>query len=335
MSEVDQILPTFFPPGGPGAVVAYARGSNAPTVEHYGYANVESKKPLSPSAIFDLASVSKSFTGAAVALLCERGDLKVDAPIENYLPSLEQPSKERRITVRDLLRHTSDLPDYLGHFSEDEFGSLTNNDVITFARARLSDCHPGAAFAYSNTNYALLASILEHVSGKSYAALLEEEVFRPLNLLNTRVLTPGWHDEKRPTGYVNARVGGAEFTESQIDMKVLGDGGVFSTATDLIWWFQVLAKGQFFQHEGVTKMLTPGFLDSGETVNYGWGVVVEESGRGRWFGHTGGWYGVSTFASHDEATDTTLVILSNEVRMPVTRLSYMYLRYVASTFRSS
>ena len=330
MTETSRILAQFFSPDGPGAVVAHTRGSEAPTIECYGYANIETKKLLSPSALFDLASVTKSFTGAAVALLYERGDLRVDAPLGDYLPSLEQPFEKRPVTVQDLLWHTSDLPDYLGHFSEDRFEDLTNDDVITFAEARLSECRPGKAFAYSNTNYALLASILERVSGKSYAELLEGEIFRPLNLANMRVLTAGWHDEARPTGYVNARMGGAEFVESRVDIKVLGDGGVFSTAADLVRWFQAFAKGQLLQNEGTAKMFTPGSLDNGETLKCGWGVAVKESGRGRWFGHTGGWYGVSTFAGHDEATDTTLVILSNEERLPIMRLSHMYSGYLAS-----
>ena len=272
MSKVDGILPTFFSPDGPGAVVAYARGSDAPITECYGYANIEAKKPLSPSSIFDLASVSKSFTGAAVALLYERGDLGVDAPIEEYLPSLEQPAKERHVTVRDLLWHTSDLPDFLEHFSEEELEVITNDDLVAFAREHLPNCRPGAAFAYSNTNYTLLASILERVSGKSYAALLEAEVFRPLGLSETHVLTSDWHAEERITGYVNTRLGAVKWRESQLDMQVLGDGGVFSTASDLMRWFRALAKGRLFQNGDIKEMLTPGHLDNGHRIDYGWGL---------------------------------------------------------------
>ena len=324
MVETEQILAAFCPLEGPGAVVAYARGRGAPTTECCGYADIRAKKPLSPSSLFDLASVGKSFTGAAVALLCERGDLEVDAPIDDYL-SLEQPAKARHVSVRDLLQHTSDLPDYLEHFSEKELTTTTNDEVVAFAGEHLPNCTPGAAFIYSNTNYALLASILERVSGKPYAALLEERLFRPLGLRETHVLIPGQHVEERVTGYVNTRLGSAEWAEHRLDLHVFGDGGVFSTAGNLVTWFQALAGGQLLQKD--TELLVPGRLDDGSRIDYGWGVVLE---GGKWLGHTGSWYGAEAFAGHSAATDTTLAVLSNEAGTPVTRLAHAYSRQLRS-----
>ena len=324
------ILPTFFPPDGAGAVVAYARGAGAPTVECYGFADVASKKRLSPSSLFDLASLSKSFTGAAVALLYERGALEPDAPLSVYFPSFEEAQEPRPVTLQDLLWHTSGLPDYLGHFSEGDLAGLSNDDVVAFAGERLPDCRPGLNHEYSNTNYALLATVIEKVSGRSYATFLREEVFVPLSLPNIRVLEPGWHDDERVSGYVNTRLGGVRLGENELDMQVLGDGGVFSTAGDLVRWFQALVKGGLLR-EGASKMLTPGRLDDGTPVDYGWGVVLEQGEGRRWFGHDGSWYGASTFAGYDEKTDITFALLSNEVNVPVTRIWQTYQRHLSST----
>ena len=329
MPHTKHILPTLFSPGGAGAVVAYARGAGAPTVERYGYADVASKKRLSPSSLFDLASLSKSFTGAAVALLYERGALEPDAPLNVYFPSFGEAQKPRPVTLQDLLWHTSGLPDYLGHFSEGHLAALTNDDVVAFAGERLPDCRPGLNHEYSNTNYALLATVIEKVSGRSYATFLREEVFVPLSLPDTYVLEPGWHNDERVSGYVNTRLGGVRLSENELDMQVLGDGGVFSTAGDLVGWFQTLAKGGLLR-KGASTMLAPGRLDDGAPVGYGWGVVLEGEEGGRWFGHNGSWYGASTFAGHAEKTDVTFALLSNEVNVPVTRIWHAYQRYLSS-----
>lgn len=136
-----------------------------------------------------------------------------------------------------------------------------------------------------------------------------------------------WSRTGTPNGLrdtANTRLGRPEWAESQLDIQVLGDGGVFSTAGDLVAWFQALAGGKLFQED--TEMSSPGRLDDSSRIDYGWGVALEDGERGRWFGHTGSWYGAAAFAGYDAAADTTLVVLSNEAEMPVTHLAHAYSR---------
>ena len=323
------LLSDFYPPNSAGAIVAYARGLDAPQIETYGFANIADKIPFAASNVFDLASVSKTFTGAALALLYQRGELNPSSPIEAYLPTLNHSGSSRTITVQDLLWQTSDIPDYLGHFSEEQTRIIRNSDVVEFAAEQVQTCQPGVRFEYSNTNYALLASIVEAVSGQHYAEFLEEELFKPLGLRNTYVIEPGKKLENRVKGYEKRDDG--EFIESQLDIYVLGDGGVFSTVTDLVKWSQsYLKERQLLTKETADLVFTSGQTDSGEPVGYGWGIYTVDTDEGKWLEHRGGWIGVSTLLRYNPQTDTTLVVLSNQVSAPIDSISQIYVEAYSS-----
>jgi CubicO group peptidase (beta-lactamase class C family) len=138
------IVERFFPAGGPGAAAAVARGGTITRLECVGRADVDSGEPIGPGTAFDLASVTKTFTAAAILLWAERGRLHLDDPVGRHLPGFGPPPADARaITVRDLLWHTSGLPDYLAECPTDEWPDLTAEWVLDRARGWAAAAHPG------------------------------------------------------------------------------------------------------------------------------------------------------------------------------------------------
>ena len=161
------LLSEFYSSESAGAIVAHARGLETPQFETYGYADIAKRTLFTSSSVFDIASVTKTFTGAAIALLHQRGELNVKSPLEVYLPSLTSSRKNRFVTLQDLLWHISGIPDYLEHFTQDQYPHLVNSDVVEFTKNHIDSSHPGLERKYCNTNYVLLASIIETVSGQT------------------------------------------------------------------------------------------------------------------------------------------------------------------------
>jgi CubicO group peptidase (beta-lactamase class C family) len=175
----------------------------------YGYSNEATKSLNDPQTVFELASCSKQFTAAAIVLLQRQGKLSYTDKLAQYIPEL---SFWETITINDLLRHTSGLPDYILDMSQtwDKTRIATNDDVIAFYAARRDTLQfvPGSKHEYNNTNYALLASIIERVSGKSYSAFLSKHLFKPLGMKNTFVYSRRQHARKVKNyaiGYVWAK----------------------------------------------------------------------------------------------------------------------------------
>jgi CubicO group peptidase (beta-lactamase class C family) len=286
-------------------------------------ADIAKKTLFTSSSVFDIASVTKTFTGAAIALLHQRGELNVSLPVGVYLPRLANSSKNRLVTLQDLLWHTSGLPDYLEHFTEDRYPNLVNSDVIEFTRNHLSSSQPGLEFKYCNTSYALLASIIEAVSGQNYAEFLEKEIFQPLGLNNTYVAKPNKLIDNHVSGY--EKMDDDVFIKSQLDIYVLGDGGVFSTALDLVKWVQsYLKQHQLLKKEIAELIFSNGQTDKGQLTRCGWGVGITNDENHKRFGHIGGWTGVATFIGYDVSLDATVVVLSNQGEAPVYPIAQAY-----------
>jgi CubicO group peptidase (beta-lactamase class C family) len=180
-----------------------------------------------------------------------------------------------------------------------------------------------------NANYALLASIIEAVSGQSYAEFIEKEIFQPLGLTSTHVVKPNKLIGNRISGY--EKTDDNVLVESQIDIYVLGDGGVFSTALDLVKWTQsYLKQHQLLKKEIAELVFNSGQTDKGQSTSCGWGVgIIENDENHKCFGHIGGWTGVSTFIGYDVSTDTTVVVLSNQGDAPVYPIAQAYFKRFA------
>lgn len=315
-------LDSYFDPEGPGGAVGIARDGEDGFVDVIGFGDIDARSPITAETSFDLASVTKVFTGTAIMLLGERGQLRISDPIARYLPGMKSPSGHRPILIQDLLWHISDIPDYLAAAAQDESFDLLPKSVREWACGRVPFAEPGQRDVYSNTNYFLLAEIVSEVAGMSYADFLRTNLFEPFGLSNTFVLGHPPEHTLRARGYQNVGTGNPSYQRSELDLPIFGDGGVFSSIRDLLRWQELYFGGHVLKPATLAQALQPGTLDCGAKSAFGCGVMVEDLRDGRrWCGHDGAWSGAAAFLGRWLEECLSVVVLSNDERAPVTRIA--------------
>jgi D-alanyl-D-alanine carboxypeptidase len=307
----DQYLSKTFPADKPGAAVAVVRAGRPVLVKGYGLADVAKRTPITRRTAFDLASVSKPFTALAVALLIDRGKLAPDDDVRKWLPTVPCLDPKRPVRVRDLLQHTSGLPHCyrlpgLSPFGPD-FGRRTNADVLAAVAEAKPLRPPGRAgpaepMEYNNTNYVLLAELVRAADGRPLGRFLADEVFAPLGMTDTRVA------DAVPVRVPDRAQGYREGRPVQQDAAIHGDGNVFSTLDDLVKWDAALTAGRVLKPATWTAAWTPGKLDDGTPLDYGWGWTVVGGVQQ----HGGRWGGYRTLVTRVPKVRFSLVVLSNE-----------------------
>lgn len=303
----------------------------------FGLANEETRAPLNENTAFELASCTKQFTGMAIALLEQQGKLHFDDDFSKYLPELNH---YKGITIRNLLYHTSGLPDYMSLEDVwkdwDDNRIATNKDVIEiFAKHQpKTQFEPGAKFEYSNTGYLLLASIIEKVSGKTYGTFLAEKIFKPLHMDRTFVYNRRYAPRKVDNyalGYVmNDSLGRKVLPDSNVYTRyvynldgIVGDGAVNSTVNDLLKWDEALYTNKLLPEAKRNVLFTSGKLNNGEPANYGFGWMIKDKPDGeKVVAHSGGWPGYVTYIERNLKNHRTIILLQNtsEAKIPTKEL---------------
>lgn len=310
----EELLKQRFPADKPGAAVLIVQNGQPVLMNGYGLADLEKKTPITADTQFDLASVSKQFTAMAAMILAERGKLNYDDPVRKWIPELPEFDSPRPIKLRDLLGHTSGLPDYLNLLKggDDEFCKLTNLDVAPLFAGKKLKQPPGTKFDYSNTNYALLPVVVERASGRTFSSFLHDHVFQPLGMNNTCVMDKFPYElENRATGYARKMMVG-KLEVSKRDGPICGDGNVFSTVRDFAKWDAGLAENRLVRSETQKLAWTTGKLDNGKETGYGFGWVVAEKDGKKFVVHAGGWAGTRTMIGRWIDDKLTIVVLCND-----------------------
>lgn len=291
----------------------------------YGIANEEFGQTLNENSIYELASVSKQFTAMGVVILKEKGKLSFDDKLTKFIPELKQYDN---VSIRNLLNHTSGIPDYLSQIQPTLFDKSkinTNKDIIDLlAKNKLPLLFaPGAKFEYSNTGYALLASVIERAAGQSYAAFLEKSVFKPLKMKNTFVYSRRLRPRKIDNyafGYVYSSDTKRNVLPDSIDPQsfviyldgVVGDGGVNSTVIDLFKWDRALTQSKLVTKQSLSEVFSPAVLADGIETDYGFGWFVEnDKNYGKIVQHSGSVPGYKTYIERHLDADKTIIILQN------------------------
>jgi len=292
--------------------------------EAFGYANYDTKKRLNLNSVFNLASVTKQFTAMGILLLKEKGKLSYTDSLRKFLPELPYSN----ITLHHLLTHTSGLPDYMSVLRPkwDHKKVAFNNDMIRFLAAEKPPIHfkPGQKYEYSNTGFALLASIIEKVSGQTFGAYMAQYIFTPLGMTHTRVYNTRRAANELIPNYAYGFVYVPDLKKyvqadslPELDYVhyldgIQGQGRINSTVGDLFKWDRALKNHTLVSEATQREMLSPQVLS--DTLNkayYGYGVGVRKSGKGNVISHTGGWPGYATVLTHFEEEDVTVIVLSN------------------------
>ena len=272
----------------------------------YGMANQELDVPNTPQTVFRLGSLTKAFTAAAVMLLQERGKLQVSDRICSHLSDC--PAEWQRITIRNLLSHTSgitsytDLPDY-----QKTMGTPVTHDLqIARFRGLPLEFGPGEKYRYSNSGYYLLGVIIERASGKPYADFLQENIFQPLGMTSSGYDSSRRIIKNRASGY--QMQGEAVVNALPIDMSVpYAAGALVSTVDDMLRWDQALFTGKLLSRKSLDEMLTP----SKASEDYGYGWTIHRRFERQVIEHNGGINGFMTSVSRFPADNVTVIVLSN------------------------
>ncbi|MCA1762358.1 MAG: serine hydrolase [Cryomorphaceae bacterium] len=284
----------------------------------FGSANRESKTALNENSIFNIASLTKQFTAAAILMLVEDGTIALNDRMATYIPEL---SFYEGITIDHLIHHTSGLPDYMQLLdSKGDKSKLATNDYVIrlFERERPAKLfEPNEKWQYSNTGYFILATIIERASGKSYSNFLREKIFDPLDMKNSDVLfvyRDSLDIENMAPGYTENSAGEyvaySEYAKS-FD-GVFGQGRLYSTTTDLYKWDRALDKNLLFSKKNTQTLFSNFTINSGENCDYGFGWFLKDSeAYGNSVYHSGSWAGYTSYIERHLHNDKSIIILQN------------------------
>ena len=294
----------------PGLSVAVVQDGKVVKEQGYGLANLESSVPATPDTVYLLASMSKQFTAAGILLLVRDGKVGLDDTVGKYLDGL--PKTWRGVTVRQLLNQTSGIPEWNPDSDKDPLlKTYTLAEIARRAAVKPLAFAPGTRFEYSNTNYTLLAGIIEKASGGPYGDFLRARIFGPLGMTKTGVYDPMEITANRAAGYV--RLGGKLFNNTfTYDPSILaGAGGLQSTAGDLVKWDAALAAGTLLPPSMLAQMWTPPALPGGARSEYGMGWVNQTVNGHRILWHNGELPGSLGFLGRFPDDHLTVILLSN------------------------
>lgn len=298
----------------------------------YGYSNFELKDSLTVNSSFQLASVSKQFTAVAILQLYQKGLLKLTDSIQTFYPKFPY----KGITVHQLLTHRSGLPNYLYFFQyiPTTFDTIIDNqDVVKEMIDKFPKAYykPNQRYHYSNTGYALLAAIVEKVSGISFTNYLHKFIFSPLEMNSSFT-----HVEIKTQTSINITTGYLyrwRMAEDNYLDGVLGDKGVYCSASDLFIWDQGLYSNTIINKDTLAKafepMGKPSYFKS--NYGYGWRMFNWKSDSTKVLFHSGWWHGYKTLLMRIEKDSTTIVVLKNRGKgAPINKKQLMRILYPVS-----
>jgi CubicO group peptidase (beta-lactamase class C family) len=299
----------------PGLALAVTRDGQIVKSQGYGLANIELNVPVTPDTVFQLGSIGKQFTAAAVLMLAEDGKLSLDDKITRYFPATAP--KWNAITIRELLNHTSGLADY----TDDKYiapGGLTplqkelsDEEILRRFTTLPFDFRPGEDWSYSNTGYAILGFLIHKVSGQSYGDFLEARIFKPLGLSSTRVISESDIIPNRAAGYILVKNEIKNQNWVSPHWNTLADGALYSTVADMTNWDAAMAARSLLKPESYTQMWTPAPLKNGKSYPYGFAWDLLEVNGHRLQEHGGAWQGFTAHYSRYPDDHLSVIVLTN------------------------
>jgi CubicO group peptidase (beta-lactamase class C family) len=301
-------------PDEPGVAVLVRNDGKTVFARGYGLRDLRSRDRIGPDTCFRLASVTKPFTATAVVLLVRDGKLRYEDKLTDVFPAF--PAYGRTITIRQLLTHTSGLPDYETLMEAAEKGrapiwtadrQIQDDEVLALLRGETKGrFEPGTSWAYSNSGYVVLGLVVARASGKPFADFLRDRIFRPLQMTHTLAYESGKNEvPQRAFGHTKEKAAFREADQSPTS-ATLGDGGVYSSLEDLARWDEALRTNELLSPAWMKPAATPvTLLDGsrprwpaepgednlapGEPVAYGFGWFLDP-----WRGHARMWHHGST-----------------------------------------
>jgi CubicO group peptidase (beta-lactamase class C family) len=275
--KVNQLFATFDKPGSPGCSAGVIRDGNFIYKKAFGYASLEFGLPLNPASVFYVGSVSKQFTAASIVLAAEQGYLSLDDDVRKYLPEL--PDYGHQITLRQMLHQTSGFRDMfdLISLSGGNAAQISSADILKLImRQKGLNNVPGAEWIYSNSNYFLLAQVIQRATKKSLAQFAAENIFQPLGMTHTL-----FYDDNtlvvpnRVAAYAPGK-SGSFLVNWSTNYDIVGGGGLMSTVDDLLLWDGNFYSNKLGKGTLLKELQSHGVLNNGNQTNYAMGLSLSE-----------------------------------------------------------
>jgi len=310
----------------PGVSLAVVQNGKVVKTKGYGLANMELNVPATPSTVYQIQSITKSFVACAIMLLVEDGKLGLDDKITRYLSGL--PEAWSGVTVRQMLTHTSGIPSFVqdqgGGAAIVSFAQKTDSSeqIIRWAAARPLKFAPGEGRKYSSTGYHLLGLIIEKVSGKPWGQFLHDRIFVPLGMSSTRVFSHFDIIPNRASGYNHfgdVPVNGLTFSPAIMESAA---GGLVSTVEDMAKWEIALERGTILKPSTLTQMAVPiklkndSIVQGNDGTRYGLGWDLPTFNGHRAMAH-GGDHVTGFTANFARFTDDKLAVIVLTNLMPL------------------
>lgn len=283
----------------------------------FGYANLETLDTLTAASKFQLASLSKTFTSIATMILAEEGKFSLENTVKDIYPNFPYEG----VTIRSLLCHRSGLPNYQYAFdvrSRRDSTKLTNQKLMQwFAEDKPALYNkPDHFYSYNNTNFAVLAAIVEKMSGMSFEKFARERIFLPLGMKDTFIVTSADSalNKNRTFGFE-----GTHKIQKDILDDVSGDKGVYSTSSDIYKWYKGLINHRLISPEATNEVFMPRSFEYAGFRNYGYGfrLWLNIKLQPEYIYHTGWWKGYNTIMWFDPKDEFVIIILTNRLNRTV------------------
>jgi CubicO group peptidase (beta-lactamase class C family) len=294
-----------------GAILV-AKGGKIVYQNEIGYADFKNKILLNKKSVFQLASVSKQFTAAAIMLLSERNKIKLTDTVNAYFPGFPYEG----VTIENLLNHTAGLPKYfwVAEHKWQQNKAPTNSEMMALLESSNVQrfYKPGRKFDYSNTNYVVLASIVEKVSGTSFSSFLKSNIFEPLQMKQSYVYSfeNDSIKENQLVGYRLYRGWRHLKIRSTVNDAIVGDKNVYTTTEDLFKWTLGLNTEKLLTKKSLDLMYAKGETVYGREVPYGFGFRINSNGQKSIY-HHGKWNGFSTGLTRYLEDDLVVIVLEH------------------------
>ncbi|HSH52111.1 MAG TPA: serine hydrolase domain-containing protein [Bacteroidales bacterium] len=308
--KIDSVLNSYFEVNLFNGSVIVSENGNVIYKNGFGFANFELNINNKPDTKFKIGSCTKQFTAALIMILNEEGKLSLDDKISNYIP--EYPiDKGSKITIHNLLSHSSGIPEYFSLPDMDNI-LLTENNPDEFIKQFWNldlEFEPGTKLKYSNSGYFVLGKIIENVTNQSYSQVLQEKIFSPLEMLNSGVVQEDIVINNKAYGYIKAQdtLKVAPYINAS---GAFSAGAIYSTVEDLFKWQNALQSYTILKKESLEKMLKPNFSRYG----YGFGILnltLENNKTITLYGHEGEISGFRSLIHFFKEDNSSIILLDN------------------------
>ena len=323
-AQIDAVFSPLKSSTAPGAAVLVVKNGQPVFRRGYGVTDLRTEHPIEPDTTFRLASFTKQFTAMSIMLLVHDGKLHYDDHLTDVFPDF--PAYGKAITIRNLLNHTSGLPDYedllnaqYPNTPDEQIPQIHDDGVLKLLEQQRAGKFPaGSKWEYSNSGYVVLGLIVQKVSGEPFGQFLHKRIFVPLKMNDTLAYEKGKNEvPRRAYGHTKAKDGWRE-TDQSSTSATLGDGGIYTSIDDLARWDLALRNHTLISESEMQPALAPvqptggpARNEHGETVSYGFGWFLDPYRGHKRMWHDGETMGFRTTIQRFPEDDLTVIVLAN------------------------